>query len=418
MKALLKQAAQSPFLRSVTVLTTGSFIGLLIPLILLPVFTRIYSAELFGIQGILQAGMMILVPLATGYFDWAIPTPKQASDARALAALATLLTLLVSLLTLVIVFCIKDHLIAWLNIPEIGGWIFSYPLIALTVALANIANYWLLRAGKFGAQGTVKIVASVATAVLAYTAYLMEISDGLLVGFVGGFAVGALWGLVLMFRNGFHIVMPSLALARRYRHFPLFGSIPTAIYNLACQLPLLIITATYSLHLAGHYAVMRNILFVGVSLMALCVGQVLLKHIAGLTHDKKPVWPYFLRIAGWLCVFGLALMASVYIVGPWFFQLYLGAGWEDAAEITRALAIATFFWLIGPTLAQAAVAVHKIRAVAAWQILYGLAAPCLFLLADVPFETFLWRYVAFDVIAYSIYAVMMVITMHRYDRGA
>ncbi len=412
---LFKQAYNSRFLRSATVLTAGSFAGLAIPLILLPVFTRIYSAELYGIQGILFVGMMALVPLATGYFDWAIPTPKKEKEARGLASLAAWLALAVSIVALNIIHFAKDSIIDLLRIPEIGAWIYAYPIIVFTVALANIANYWLLRTGAFGAQGGIKIVGALATAALAYGAHLLHIADGLLVGCVGGFIIAAIWGVAQMIRYGYTHTPPVWERVKRYRHFPLYGSIPTALYNLAAQIPLLIITATYTLHTAGHYAVTRNILFVGVNLIALCVGQVLLKHIAELTHAKKRVWPYFIHLTGWLTAFGICLMVGVYVVGPWFFRIYLGAGWEDAASITRILAPATFFWLIGPTLSQAVIAVHKIKMVAMWQVMYGLAAPALFLFTALPYEQFLMRYVAFEVIAYTLFALMMIRTMRRFD---
>jgi hypothetical protein len=87
------------------------------------------------------------------------------------------------------------------------------------------------------------------------TGYYLMISlggaiGGLLVGFVGGALVGAIWGMAQAWRDGLRIdwQFPPRYFGTtlvEYREFPLFGSIPSAINNLAAQVPLLVITATF-----------------------------------------------------------------------------------------------------------------------------------------------------------------------------
>ena len=418
MRALFRRAANSPFLRHSAVLTGGSFISLLIPLILLPVFTRIYSAELYGIQALLLVGMVAFAPLASGYFDVAIPTVKKTSDARALANLALACVLALSLIALLMMYVAQPFITATLNLSAIGGWIYGFPVIIGAAAVANIANYWLLRAEKHGTQGMIKIVAAVATAILAYGTHLLGIADGLLIGCVGGFVVAALWGLYRIKTHGFKLEIPSLMIAHRFRDFPRYGSIPTAIYNLATQIPLLIITAHYSLKEAGEYGVIRGLLFAGALLIVMSVGQVLLQHISTRRHARQPIWPYFLHITAWLAGIGILLSAAMYVVGPWFFTFYLGAHWHAAAELTRTLSVLLFFWLMGPTLAQAAIALHCVKPVAAWQVAYGLGALGLFMFTQLSFDAFMMRYVLFDAIAYGLYALLMIVTVYRRTRAS
>ena len=418
-KHLIRQAYQSRFIRNVTVLTAGTFVAQLIPLLILPVFTRMYSAELFGIQAILQFGLMLMIPLATGYFDWAIPTPRQETRARGMATIALFLSVIISALTLLIVFFAKDWIITLLQIPEIGNWIYAYPVIVLGASLMSVSNYWLLRLGRYGLQSVNKLVLAVSTAVITLACGLLDVPYGLLIGFVGGIVIDALWAMAIACRTGFSLTRAApryfFRMVRKYGHFPMYGSLPTAMSNLASHIPLLVITATYSLAVAGHYAVARNILFGGVSLISVCIGQVVLKHVADLVQRGERAWPDFRRITLWLFLCAFLLMAGVYVIGPWFFTLYLGTDWSASADITRILAFNTFFWLMGPTLSLAVIAVHKIRSVALWQIIYGVMQLGLLLFIHLPFEQFLWRIVAFEVTAYALYTVIMILAMRRFD---
>ncbi|MEJ0009717.1 MAG: oligosaccharide flippase family protein [Alphaproteobacteria bacterium] len=418
-RKLVRQATRSPFIRNAAVLTAGSFAAQMIPLLMLPLFARMFAASTFGIQALLQAGMVLIVPLATGCYELAIPTPKEEGEARALATLAVRLTLAVSLLTLLVIALLRARIVALLHIPEIGGWVFAYPAIVLGTALTSVANYWLLRDGRYGLQSVNKLALAIATSVVTLGCGLLHWPGGLLVGFVAGILLAAAFSLMQARRRGLRLGHPKHlgALAKRYGHYPFFGSIPTAINNIAMQLPLLIITATYSLSVAGHYAVARNTLAGGVALIALCIGQVVLKHVSVLVHDGRPVWPDFRRIALWLALFAACLTAGIYVVAPWFLRVYLGSAWADSATIMRTLAFTSFFWLMGPTLSLGVVAIQKIRVVAAWQVAYGVIELGLFFFVHLPFGQFLWRVVAFEVVSYGLYTVLMIVTIYRYDRS-
>ncbi len=413
---LLKHAYHSTFLRNVTVLSGGSFIGLLIPLLLLPIFTRIYGAEIYGIQSLLLIGFIAIAPLATGYFEMAIPTPKTLGEARGLAQWAMLLALLFSVAALVLIHLSDETLIAWFRIPlAYGEWLYAFPLIVLSGALMNIANFWLLRAEKFILQGAVKIIAAASTAVLAYAAHYFHQVDGLLIGFLGGFMTGAGLGIWAMHRTKFYVAIPRRALARRYQKFTLFGGIPTVCYTIATQLPLMYITTHYALSTAGHYGMIRGLLFAGVLVLATSIGQVLLNHITALARrEPEKVWPYFCHVALSVTAGGVLLAFSMYALGPWFFELYLGKGWEDAATLARTLSPLLFFWLVGPTLAHAAIAVHALKPIGAWQIAYAGVLLTLVLAAELSYHTFLARFIVIDAVMYGIYALSVIGIMWRY----
>lgn len=420
-RRLWVNAFASPYLRGFGLLTGGTFLSQLIPLFMLGVYTRIFSAEAFGMLTLLQAAVPLFVPLATGYFDVAILLPKQAWRAKALVSFAIVIACGVTVFALLVLALIKQPFLAALNAEAMGNWVYAYPAVIFCSAILSIASYWLLRQRRYGLQSALKLVLTASTALITFFCGMLGSRDGLLIGMLCGLLLAAGWGTWVMARTGFPLTMRYVrvhhmkSLGRKYRNFPLYGSIPTAMSCLAQQFPLLIITATYSLAIASHYAVVRNILFAGVSLIALCIGQVFINYLMPRVHRNERIWPATRQLALAVSAIALCTSAAIYLIGPWFFPIFLGPGWEDTAHSTRTLAFATFFWMVAPTFSAVAVALERIRAVALWQGIYCLTCPALLIARTLPFDTFIAWYTVFETAAYALYAAWMLYVIRKWD---
>lgn len=421
-KNFIQQVVTSSFVRSVAVLTTGNLIAQMIPFLILPLYTRMYVPEMFALQALLQVGMLFLAPIATGYYEWAAPSARHQREARALATIAMGSALAVCLLSFLVIATLRDSLAAQFNLQAMGRWIYAYPVIILATATSSISNYWLLRTGNFKRQSINRVVLTAAAAIIALTLGFFHVSEGLLIGFCGGTVISAIWAIRQAYHCGLRteLHLPPryfLKIIKQYREFPIYGGIPSAFNNLAAQVPLLIITSTYTLGMAGHYAVVRGLLSSGTGLISVCIGQVILKHFADLIHTGQPLWPYYKKISIWIFLVALVVTLGTYFVGPWFFGMYLGKNWQDSTEILRMLSINVLFWLVGPSVAMVAVAIKKLRMIALWQVIYGLMAGGLLLFRDLPFEQFMHRVVLFEAVAYALYFVIMTYTVSRYDNA-
>lgn len=417
---LLRRAYHSALLRHVMVLTSGSVLAQCIPLLLMVVYARLYTPETFAILGLLQTCVPLMIPLATAYLEWAIPSPRRDSQARLLASMAMGMAGTASVAVLAFTLVCGPEILTAINAQPMGMWVQAYGPMVLFASLLSITNYWLVRKAQHGAQSRARIGLAVASAIPSVGLGYLGDQHGLLTGYVFGMGAGALYALLLARKHGLGWQPLNRtrvnATLKRYKNYPLFGSFPTFMVGLAGQIPLILVTRYYSLADAGHYAVARNILFSGVALIGLCIGQVVLKHIADLKTQRLPIWPEVKRITAWLALAAAALSLGIYLVGPAFFTLYLGAEWKDAADITRILAWASFFWLIAPPLSFAVIAQQKIRWVALWQVGYGLAAPVLLLFTTGPFMEFVVAYSRFEMLAYAAYTALCLSVLYRYGR--
>lgn len=421
LKRFVARALASSFIRQSTVLASGTVAANLITLVTLPLFTRLFTPEAFGIQALLILGTMALGTLSTGYYDWAIPTPKTQKQARELATLALGLSVAVALGCVCLLIAFGQSLLDALAIGSLHYWGYALPPLGLALAAFNIGNYWLLRAGKMPSLAQIRFVLPVTNALVSFILGRMGHDSGLVIGFIAGVGLSGIWSLTLALRQRLSFDFTRsrahyAALSTKFCEFPLYGSIPATAMVIAGQIPLLVITRAYALEEAGHYAVVRALLYSGTLMVATACGQVILKHIAEAKNAGEKPWPHFMRMLGLLAAAGVTMGAALYIAGPFFFRIYLGESWGESAEIAQRMALAMPLWLAGIALASAPIALKRLKAIALWQLLYGAAACYLFTLTDLPFMELVARIIAFEMIAYACYIAVSVVTMYRHGR--
>lgn len=421
LKRFVARAFANSFVRHATLLASGTVAANLVTLVTLPMFSRLFSAESFGLQALLIMGTMASATIGTGYYDWAIPTPRTQKQAKELATLALGLSVALALLCMVLLLAFGQQLLEALTLGSLEAWAYALPPLGLALAAYNIGNYWLLRAGKMASLTQIRFVLPVTNALVSLILGRMGHDTGLVTGFIAGVLLSGVWSLALAMRHGlaFDVHRPRrhyASLAAKFREFPLYGSIPATAMLIAGQIPLLVITRAYALEEAGHYAVVRALLYGGTMMVATACAQIILKHIAEATNAGEKPWPHFLRMAGMLAVAGLGMGAVLYTFSPLFFRLYLGEGWGESAGIAQRMALAMPFWLVGVALASAPVGIKRLRGIAAWQLLYGLAACTLFTLTDLPFMQLVARVITFEMVAYALYIAVSAVTVYRHGR--
>lgn len=420
MKALLARAMQSSFLKSLTVLTGGTIIAQIIPFIVLPVLSRLYAPDTFALLGLMLMGAYFTASLSTWNLDQAIVLAPNIQRARGIATLTALSALLFAVVYELVLLACFMPLANRFSLGAAAPWMFVVPLNLFAASFASIANYWLLRQGKPALQSSIKLAHALINAVLSCVLGWMALRYGLLLAFALAVISSAMWGLWACWRYELRFISLHhwrylLNLLAAYRDFPLFGAIPTALNNLAVMVPLMIIAASYPLTTTGHFSVTRNLLSGGLILVALCVSQVMLKHLQERMGAGQPLWPFFRLVLAGLVGLGVSGGLALYVLGPLIFSIYLGNQWADSGNILRILAVSLPFVLTGASLASTLVAIDRLRLMALWQGFYLAASTALILFTDLPFEAFLWRLVAMECAVYAVYTGLIIWQIRLHD---
>ena len=253
-------------------LASGSIVGQLAMISVLPIVTRLYDPADLGLLGAFSATVMIVLPAACLRFDLAIPIPSDDRDAHALAVLGLAGATVVSILVWVAIALFESGLSAEFGaVFDRFGWL--VPLTLWAASIFSLAQYFAIRRQRFRA---------LAIAHATRGGFGAATQVGL--GFAGAGPLGLLLGqAVYMGLGSISLVYSFLshelttrrpldlrflvATIRRYWRFPVF-SVPESLLNSAASyLPMLLILSISGAEVAGLFYLAQRITNIPVGLI-------------------------------------------------------------------------------------------------------------------------------------------------------
>jgi hypothetical protein len=175
-------------------------------------------------------------------------------------------------------------------------------------------------------------------------------SIGLIMGMIGGYAVGVLLASYRC-RHALSESVASIRLARirrvaaEYRQFAIVTA-PSGVVNaVGSQLSSMVFPALYGLAVTGQLSLARQVLAQPLAFVGQAANEVLWGNAARLlTEEPGRLWPLFLRLN--CCL--LAVMVPGFIL-TWFgaelFSLVFGPRWAQAGSFAGVMIFSSFFAL-------------------------------------------------------------------------
>lgn len=350
--ALLHVSLRSKLLRNILTVVTGTAGAQAITLAFMPVITRIYGPEAYGVLGTFLSVTLMLIPIAALTYPIAIVLPKRDGDARELVRLSLLTALLLATLVALGLLLFGDRLAVTLEIEIIQPYLMLIPLVMFSGAALEICQQWLFRTQRFRITARVAVANSLLFNALRTVAGLVQSSALVLVCTTALQQAlhAAMLGLSML-RARSHPDHHAdeegsrprmLELARRYGDFPKYRA-PVMLINAVSQhLPTLVLAAYFGPAAAGFFALCKQALSMPTNLIGKSVADVYYPRITRAIHDREPVAAMLLKATTALALVGLVPFTVVAVLGPWLFSLVFGEQWHVAGEYARWLALAEY----------------------------------------------------------------------------
>ena len=176
---------KNEFYRNVATLLSGSAIAQAIPILIMPILTRIYPTEIFGIFFIYSSIILVLTIISTLEYELAIVLPEKDEDAINVFVLSIMVSFIISLFILAGILLFFDSITQLLGDKNIGRWLYFIPLSVLLVGIYQAFNFWNNRKKRY------KII-SYSRISKTTTSGSVQLSSGL-TGFTG---IGLITGLI------------------------------------------------------------------------------------------------------------------------------------------------------------------------------------------------------------------------------
>ncbi|MCG3860916.1 oligosaccharide flippase family protein [Psychrobacter sp. Ps5] len=393
----IKSVFKSSLVRNASKLASGTIVAQIIAFITIPILSRTYSQEAFGLLAIFSAVVVFISSFATLKYDTALVLPKDDKDAYTLLKLSNIATLIIT------VICVSFML---LPIPYFKQYQGLQVLIGIGVLLSvnyNNSALWNIRYKQFNHTSISKVVQSIAIFLAQYLLYHYFELKGLIIGNVIGIFIA---GIYLIINRDFDwkvyraITKNNMReQGKRYIDFPKYFTAANAILSLSSSLPVLLFVKYIPLSQIGVYGIALRIISQPVSLIANSIRSVILADMAERKNRNKSILKWYINIL--LGLFVLSILASVFLIllADYIVNIFLGKEWADAALYAKML----IPLLIGMMIASPGIAAVRVFEMQKYNFKYSIVS--LVLKAITLLGLFSWTNLDFEYII-LIYAVV------------
>lgn len=333
----------SVFVRNIITLVSGTGVAQLIPVIIIPVLTRLFTPAEIGIYASFVAFFQIVSVISCGRYEYAIIISPYQKEADRLTLISTSLASATGLLLFLVLVILAPALSGLFGIPQLSSWswIILLPVAVAAHGLFLSMTFTLNRNKQYGKIGAGKIIHTGSTGLLQILAGFRAAGfTGLIFGKVAGVVLSVFyvwWHTVDNFRNGFREF--SLQRIRqtvyKYRNYPFFNAPHALTTSVSSNLPVILFIAYFSEAIAGFFAMAIRACYMPIQIISIAYGQVLGKRLAEIKNDKLPIWSFVKKNASYLFLIGLIPFGILFAVSPSLFSFVLGEEWVITGEYIR-----------------------------------------------------------------------------------
>ncbi|QJR06242.1 oligosaccharide flippase family protein (plasmid) [Sphingobium yanoikuyae] len=346
----LRAMRSSLLTRNLAAMVGGTTIAQMVILAFAPLITRIYSPEIFGVQGIFLGLISVLWPVSALRYPMAIVVAASDGEARGITRLCFIVAAGVSFIVVLGLLVFQAPLEKLLKVEQLGNLIWFLPAALFLVAVQDIADFWTVRLGAFRLAGVV-------AALQAFLVNSARVAGGLVqpAAFILVSVTTVSYGMqALLLRLGIkrHLgsrttdheeTLPSRALLIKYGDFPLYR-MPADLISAAAQtVPVFLLTILFSPAATGIYVLARSVVSLPLGFVGTAIGNVLYGRIATIAREQTPIFPFVLKatLAQLLLPAGATAAAAIFF--PTLFAFVFGEPWRMAGDFAQWMAL----WVVG-----------------------------------------------------------------------
>lgn len=279
--------------RGMATLALGSGVGRMIGIAAIPVLTRLYTPEDFGLLAAFTALVQILIPLVTLRYLVALPLPRNDRIAFALLVLCLAVALAFSAVIGAVLYAFGPTLFGWFSMEKLVPFWWLLALGILGASIYETLTMWATRKRAYRVIARTQIVQSVAGEGLKVLLGLLAVKPlGLLAGQVAGHS-GGLSRLLATFWQDYRMLRRGLRwrhvrlVAWRYRGFPAYRLPAQFLLVFSIQAPLLFAAWLYDAETTGQLGLAMMAILLPMSIIGVAISKSFYAEIADRKNQRS-----------------------------------------------------------------------------------------------------------------------------------
>ncbi|MEC8273895.1 MAG: oligosaccharide flippase family protein [Bacteroidota bacterium] len=329
----------SVFYKNILILLKGSVLAQLIPLIISPFITRLFSPKELGILALFSSISVILGSVVNGRYEQALVLVKTENEAKHLTILSLLISRVVSFILFLFFIFFQPHLLNFFNEPDLSFWIYLIPVVVFSIGAYNTLNYYELRKKNFKNIANSEIYRSTSFATIQLSFPLLK--SGLF-GLIIGKIISSLIAPFYLWKvSKFEIVKVNtsllLILAKRFIDFPKYTNLSILLNNLSVNTINLLIPVLYSTSLLGLYSLMYKVLAAPFAFLGNTINQVFLEEVVRQKNELGQAYKLTKRMVIQLTLVSILFFGGAFFIIEDLFAFVFGEDWRMSGVYAKYL---------------------------------------------------------------------------------
>jgi O-antigen/teichoic acid export membrane protein len=338
----IKNIFTDPFWKNVATLFTGTAIAQALPILLLPVITRLYPKGALGFYFV-YAGIGLLSQIIVSFqYQLSIVLPKKKKDADNLLIINFIIIISVSVIMFLGIFLFFDIIAGFIKQKELLQWLYMIPVSAFFLGSFNALSYYFNREKKYKTISAGKVLKTLFYSTVHIVLGVWDFKNsGLIIGLIiGQFISTGFLFYKLIFNTDFCFKFnysELKILLIRYKDIPVFNTIISFLNMLSNQLPLFLLTRYFNASAAADYGLANRIVTTPMGLIGQSVGQVFYQEASAIKNNNISLENIVKTTYKRLFKIGFIPFILLAAFAPFIFKIVFNTDYESSGQITRIL---------------------------------------------------------------------------------
>ncbi len=335
------------FTGDVMKIMSGTAFGQVLGIISLPIITRLFAPEAFGLLGVYTAIIGILGIVVCMRYELTIVLPKEDNDAANLFWVSIAFTLFWTAVTGLIILFFAGNIAKILNATDIAPFLWLVPVGVFIKGIHTAHSHWNTRRAQFGRLAAAQVGNSLVTTGSKLGAGFAGLTSGgtlIAASLTGTLTASYTLGRKIWKEDGKHLLSGisfshMKYLMKKYSNISVFNSTSSLFNSFYQNAPLLLLAYFFNPAIVGYYLLGHKLLKIPVNLLGGSMKKVYFQRASEEFNRTGNLEKLTLNVTTRLTVASfLAITLFISIISP-LTSLIFGKEWEIAGKYMQWLAL-------------------------------------------------------------------------------
>jgi len=359
------------YLKQTKVIISSSIISKLITVISLPIITRIYDPDNFGVYTAFASTIGLINPISTFRYERAITIAKNQDEEIKIVITCILLSIFTSILLFFGIIIVEQFFFKFRNFIEI---LIAVPTGSMLIGIYQPLYYYAIKKQAFKSISRSKLIQSIG-ALISQLILFPTGSIGLIVGYIilnsAGFEGYYFYFLKISFRSIKKYLLNIPYIIKKYSDFGFYLFLSSIVEQIGTNLPKILILNAYGQEILGFLGLSISLYNIPIFIALNSFGTFFIGNVNNLFIKgslKKEIKKIILN----LFIFGFLLCLITNILVPNLIGIFLPYKWFPIINIIRIISPLFVCELISSTINSAFYPSRNLKLSFKYQLLLSL----------------------------------------------